>query len=376
MKWRRRRCSIAPMKRLLAIASCSSILGCGSNCPAPVAAPPTPVAVAPSSSVPSAASQAAPEPAAPQCPPPTSAQQAPPPPDRFALVWKDAWLYTSADSHSAKARLTEGGAKPRKTRVGEVFVVKVLQERDGFVLVENLPFKANPDPHCYDSMPSLYELRLQMFVKRTDLAPVTPREVTSLFDDATGYTLRAGVAVGPDAPVRTVVSSGLRFEAVLGEDQVDVSYVTSVPARTGFKSAGVIDAKEALKVDGRAVREHESMHAADVPGSKERFALLTDCAVLRVAGRAEALNRHITLGRGTRGRGRGLGTSVVHAGAPVFWPDGREAGTVLADISVTAAKATESQGRKCYPYRVRTDDGDKDEGYLPLCFNPADAPSR
>jgi len=263
-------------------------------------------------------------------------------PDRFVLVWQDAWLYTAPDLDADRARVFGWEPSERLDHPGQLVSMRLVAEHEGFVEVATTV--GDPPGHCYPTLGDVWPFEVHLFVQRADLAHVTTGRLHVPFEDGTGVTLQPGVALlptGGDGRMRQfrVGVDGLAFTVSMPAAGIGQEYAPGpLPEGGGWLGVQLDPEAEMRLGDGsRVERYHEFAPARpSVQASHERGALLTmrsSCVEARVAVAEDALKDVVSSEGllaliGTMGEG-GMGEHEVHVlppGSAVYFIDGRQAG--------------------------------------------------
>jgi TonB family protein len=317
------------------------------------------------------ASEVAPDPPAAAGATPSVASE--PPPRGYAIVRGGAEVFAKDDGSAAIGKL------PSVTPVAPSdaalvpapasgMVVAVVGARGELVAVETL---VDAKKHCAPDIGTWADLRVGLFVRKSDLLQVTTREVEHAFADGTRIIVEAGVPIGDattGAGERVVDGGGIGLELPLPADAVGRYYEPSALSDDG--ALGRVPA-DALAYGGGRPLGPESALANDREGVKvfERAPLDDTRALVRVRSRCatvwaaidakvEVVPDPIFRGAasvtasagilgliGTSGSAGGT-TWKIDAGATLTWPDGSAAG--LAERVVRTAHAPRIDGaRSC-----------------------------
>ncbi|MEZ4336131.1 MAG: hypothetical protein R3B82_05840 [Sandaracinaceae bacterium] len=298
----------------------------------------------------------------------------------FGLVWVGTPFHLAPDPRAPTVSLAPPGAALAPW-LGDTFVpVRVLAERRGWARVETL----GPDAaaHCVPEAPGIRPFRLRLYIESRALSQLTVREVGQRFDDGTSAWIARGV------PLERLPQPGF-FRIRLGEmstvlrlepSAVGTRYLPSEPRPEAGPPAGRLsyDALRAgVPVLGQTGRVHSSVAADDVlltsvePLGAEALVTMTPrCAELRVrvpihlvGGPADLLSGTATPEAPT--------APFVEPGTPIFWPGGREAGTVVERIGLDHEVEGDAE-RRCFGRALH---GGESPNAV-LCFRRADLGER
>ncbi len=284
-------------------------------------------------------------------------------PGEMVLVWRDAPLRDAADEEAPWVRVSRPLA--RNAPRSDMFLpMRWVRDAGDFVEVETVEAPPDGSVHCYAGHLGLDPLKLRMFVKREDLAPVTTRPLILL--DAIGrVSLPAGIAV-PTAGPRFTTVDGFALTLPVPPDAIGTRYQ---PTPQFDVSTPVGEVKGALRLPGqkRAEGKPPPVFAQRKAARGVEAILRTRCAEFAVvvpSVRAVSANSEIGALGGVVNDPR----FSARAGATVRWLDGRVAGTVRSKLLLRAPFRDEPL-RACF--RVVFDDG-RDDGALSLCFDRRD----
>lgn len=295
----------------------------------------------------------------------------------FAVVALSTPLHTAPSRRAPALRLSD--AAPRPWAPDRLAVFRLQRERGGWAELES------PGPldqtHCAGEARPLRPFALRLFAPASALVPVTSREVVQTFSDDTSIALARGVPVLP-LPGTRLHRARLGSMSVvvrLGDADTNTRYLPSLPREPdgpaiGYVRPDVVSSGAAiLGQTGRltASSPHLALPYYDVfaRGPAERIVeLWPRCAILRVRVPATALDQSLDL-LGTLGRREAEPVAVVEPGAPVYWGDGREAGTTVERASLER-EVDPRHDRRCFALGPRPADGE--EAAVTLCFDPED----
>ncbi len=293
----------------------------------------------------------------------------------LALLRYEAHIATDVATSASRARLAKD-SDPERTWLFRVLAV------DGEVVVVENVLADTGDGLCQPDVPDRLEaFRLRLFVRRSDLVPVTREATDTRFPDGSGIALAAGM------PLRGALTrAGDRFRARVLRGEI--SYDVEVPAaavglsfaKGGDVDPGELDARIGEKVPVRYGADLETRSNEDRRVGRERLSggrMLVRtgdrCVVAR--GWVDAASLHDdVLAELSASTGGGWGEGCSHgssagANVKVFWPDGRDAGETLETIALCHARAGGAAGLRCFDWRLTYDGKDS---ALPICFRPGD----
>lgn len=323
------------------------------------------------------------------------------------LVRRETFFHARPDASSERAR--DPWAGRHELRLGPFWAMSFVAERDGWIEVASMPgFRAGE--HCYGTASGLAGLDVHLFVRASDVAPVTPRAVRRAFDDGSAVTLVAGVGLEPrgrnrfDARVR---GASLRVE--LAPDQVATRYGVTEPIAVSRESIALlapgasVDLGRGGRIEtetaDRAQRASRGVVTFDASETGRRSAdgpprtQLAVQATTTTGGHIAATVRSSCLEATGWVRGRDLTTerparaaadlgehrgTTVRAGAALYWADGTRAGRA-ADVATLDGAPRPNGARTCFDHPLRADAGTAgrpaDDDVLTLCVD-RDALSR
>ncbi len=295
----------------------------------------------------------------------------------FALVSAGARFHVAPDPRAPAVALAPPGAERAPWLADAFVVVRVLAEEDGWARVETLG--AAPEAHCVpEAVPGLRPLRLRLYVESRALAALTVREVTQRFDDGTSIWLARGV------PLERLSRDGfhrVRLGALstvirLAPSDVGQRYLPSEP-RPAAVPAGrlALDALRAgVPILGQTGRVHSAEATEDVPlaaieprGSESIVVLAPRCAELSVRVPAHVVGEPPDALAATPEPAAPVAPPWVEAGTEMFWPGGRDAGSVAERLALDRPIEDGSELR-CFGRSLH---GEDDPGIV-LCFRRAD----
>jgi len=322
--------------------------------------------------------------------PPTDATPTPaptePPPRGFAIVKGGAELFSKPDASGSIGTLPPHRI-PTPSDPAVVpppaggSVVAVVGGQGEFVAVETL---VDGSLHCASGIGAWSDLRVGLFVRKSDLLPVTTRKVEHAFTDGTRVVVPAGVVVGDTtgAGERIVDGGGLALELPLPVDAIGTFYdpsprpVETEPAAfakgTMTYGQGRVLATNALTSAEHGAQVYERKDAdpgralVRVASRCAGVTALVDASAVVDEETAELAARTamaFALGGESAGMIGLLGavketTYEIRAGASLSWPDGRIAG--LAERPITSRKPPRVDGeRSCLvvPFVYGSDTG-------------------
>lgn len=340
-----------------------------------------------------------------------------PVPSGHAVVRVGGALHPSS-SAAAAVNVVVGGKDPSRP---PGVTVDIVGEENGRLVVETLG-GAVGQHHCAGQLDGLSDLRLRLFVDRSDLLEITTAEVAHAFADGTKVTLSPGVPLAPlggsdpllarayaagtvvDVPVPKASrgtfhepGEGRAIEGALGKVYADADPPSPLLLDGGVElsGSGLFHDGEMLahygvtSADGAAfvtlrnpcleVVARTSASRLSEPAPTERE-LAEEYAGMFAVGGGEG---HVwgglvggeigeAYGSGGLGFSRG-GTAPVEksfsakAGATVYWEDGKVAGQVLATRDFEGA-SREVDGRRCFDVPIVVGEDPK----LAICIAAAD----
>ncbi|MBM4343603.1 MAG: hypothetical protein FJ100_09530 [Deltaproteobacteria bacterium] len=273
----------------------------------------------------------------------------------FVVVGPRVRLYTAPDAGAAFAH--DHGAKddgPRRW-------LRVRGERGGWLAVSPHDPGGGGD-HCAEALAGTAGLDLWLWVRKAEALEVLAASLSVEHPDGTGMWLRAGTPVGP--PVADA-SAGRQWRAARTEDFLTAVAVSTAGVADRYQpsqlpaeatAAGATWSKPDVRLrigEGELLRRdpHEPVELAAVPGAARvaagtLYETRDRCGVYRVRASQDHLTGHGgLLGMiGTAGGGR----TAVRAGSPLWWPDGRPAGTAVLRVGLGHPVATTADGYGCF----------------------------
>lgn len=273
------------------------------------------------------------------------ASSAPPAPERrFALLWSNAFVFTGASAHGDKARMKSYPDGERAARTGDVWPLEVLDEQGELVKVRTLGV-ADAE-HCYRGPAALNPLSLVLYVRRSDLAPVTSAPTTARFDDGTAVVLNAGVALSlPDESHFAVHGLSLAFAG-------DTGGATYAHAPAFAVREVTTETRDALHAGGAAV---DKGPLASFPVWRTRPApagtavtVLTPCALIeaRSPTEPELVAHHPVDARDAASRAVPQSAKHFPIGTRLYFADGRVAGETVDALALSLLE--EKNDRLCF----------------------------
>lgn len=275
----------------------------------------------------------------------------------FAVVPAGADFYIAPDPRAPTVSLTSPGTARAPWLSDEVVAVRVIGERRGWVAIETLGEPG--EAHCAPARPALLPLRLRLYVHARALGAVTVREVDQSFDDGTAVHLARGVPL-------TGAGHGRLFRAQMGDvtavvrldtSAVGTRYLPSAPAERdepeGWLAADALHAGVPIlgqtgRVQSSAAHADAPVYAIEAGGSEARVELRPRCGRLRVRVPAHVVRApdSVVLGEHTPSP---PAPPFAEAGTALYWPGGREAGTVTARIGLGPEEVGESTAtHRCF----------------------------
>lgn len=294
----------------------------------------------------------------------------------YVLVPPSAWLRSAPVDAAPGAHGTSGGAcsspSTSPTSVQSPWVMRLVGASGDWLLVENLqPQEA--EPHCYRHVAALVGWRLRLAVRREDVVIVTTREVHADFEDGTGYTLAAGVALTPDGDEYVVRVDDHELRVPVDHGAAGWSY--AAPSSRFLEEDYEYDDDDGALpggvplLDGDAAR----VYARSVERDGDFVTVDAACSSLRLKlPEGEGGTGFGTNGCGSPGAAVDATSPRLAAGASLTWPDGSPAGEALQD-QVLTWPAQVIGDRRCFRLPlVRAADwpdpgAPRDEWFLTLC---------
>lgn len=264
---------------------------------------------------------------------------------RFVLVWDNARLHLFPDDGSRWTHLAAWDDAERPDRTGQVQVMELVADHGSFVQVANLRYL---DGTCanYGVQPVAQGYRLELYVRKVDLAPLLQGRFEITYDDGSGVVLDPGVALRPgsceggncDVLARV---DGTLLDLRIPEAHLGTWYSPGDPRMIDDWTGDTLVAWAPIHLDGKPVERLPGHHTLLEVRGKEPHplgALVTlqgGCGDYRVAVAEDAfVDPEMLSGLlkliGTRGESVvEAEAQVVRAGAPLEHPDGSPAGRVL-----------------------------------------------
>ena len=346
-----------PLVTLVACLLTSIGSGCGPRPEAPVRAAPSPLIPgedAPESTIPAEA--------APQRPPPVFPM--------LAALRIDAWLYAAPDEKAQRYRARRlpfpvavpGGQSPdpwTRTRA-----VRVMAQDGPWLTIETGPVDA-----CNQNL--FDRLAVRFYVHADALVPVTARALALTDPDGTELDLPSG-APADGAPPAFAVGSWL-VRATLPADAIGTMYQADpvhLADRRLDEDSFRVDAHVQPRVRGDvAWARHGTEPPAGMPagnviipiaviqrGAKDTLIEAADsCGRMRALIPAANIQANDSEDGGEEGAPFGFGRIAkfqFRAGAPLSWPDGTPAGSVIEAVAVDPYPL--SGGRTCASFELET----------------------
>jgi len=296
-------------------------------------------------------------------------------PTAFAVVWAGAPFHVAPDPSSPTVPLMPT-ASAREPWARDTFVaLRIVGESGGWATVETLG--GDDDAHCPDPRLALDAFRLRLHVPVRSLVPVTAREVTQSFDDGTSVRIARGV------PLENLGRGDLH-RARLGElstvvrlaaRDVGTRYLPSAAPEaatpTGLLAidalrAGVPILGSTGHVQSSEGRGDVAVFAREAHGSELLVELRPRCAALRVRVPPHVVSDSIGSAAATA-LAPSAAPPFVEPGAHIFWPDGRDAGTITRRVS--AGEEVEAEGElRCFARALHPSEPTD----IVLCFRRTD----
>lgn len=312
---------------------------------------------------------------APPVNPPRAVPRADPTPaaaPRFALVWNNAFVFTSASVEGEKARVKSFHDDERATRTGDVWPVEVIDDEGELLKVRTLG--VSDAEHCYRG-PALWNpLSVVLYVRPADLAPVTPTPTTAAFDDDTSVALNAGVALSlPNESHFAVHGLSLAFAGADGGQ----SYVHD-PV---FSLRGVErETRDTLYVGGAAIDKgplasFPVWRARPRPGGMA-VSVLTPCAQIEALshGPPELVLHQPVDARDAASPLAPKSAKHFAIGTVLYFADGRVAGETVDSMALSLLE--EKDARLCFQRSLAEPDPGEpmpEHHRIDLCVAAADA---
>lgn len=314
----------------------------------------------------------------------------------FVLVRRDAWLLSAPELLAREGRAFAPVELRGEPRLELAWAMRLVGQQGEFALVETL---AETGPHCHDGPGELEGLRLRFFVRRTDLLPLTRKEVRLSFPDQTSVILAPGLALEPLGTTWYIHAGFFRLRVRVPEEAIGLSY--AAPPRASeterlaqdhprlldrffahelvpWNAPVVLDAEPSVLVTG-----HTPVFAEELlPAESVLVTLKSRC--IELVAIAHPLFQ-LTLFQAGRYGGSGAWTfpeegdrTVVTAGATIYWADGTVAGAVETPTSFHGIGGVHG-GRQCFVRLLRQEEDDANplpEHRMTLCFDPKDLSTR
>lgn len=195
------------------------------------------------------------------------------------LVWHDAPLLVAPADTAQTVNLAT--LESRRDRLGHVVPMRVLSVKGAFVEVE--PIEAE----CTWSRIAVPDdlVKLKLWVRRADLAPVLAKPFAKSLPDGTGVTLRPGVPVLPTADGAAAVALG-GDELVLEIPSASIGY-SYVPDRSRAVNVSpheyAIDAKTPAMLGDQAIAIHRRATGVERRGETAMIAFDDRCSTVQLA---------------------------------------------------------------------------------------------
>lgn len=267
---------------------------------------------------------------------------------RYALVEPDAALHTSPDDSTPAHPWRDAQRATAEANRGDGWTVwRVVQSDREWTEVEDLPANG---AFCKPSWAPLHGLKLKLWVKTSRLGTVTSRQVSGKGSDGTRYTLSPGL------PVVSAPGGGVRVRL----DDIDLALPRHPPGLNDtFKKAPLLAAGKGPLVHPLSTTPlpvaggHVTFGDASPPISLEAHLggglvrLATKCASFDVRGvdetRSGLPGAPISADQPAPRPARHL-----RQGAPVYWPDGTLAGTVVSATHPLPPEVAGAAGHRCF----------------------------
>ena len=266
---------------------------------------------------------------------------------RRVLVWDNARLHLAPDEGSRWIHRASWDDAERPDRTGEVQVLELVGDHGAFVRVTH---PGNLDATCanYGVPYATQGYRLDLYVRKADLAPVLLHRQNINFADGTGYSLVPGVPVRSRAcqggACAVLARSELSlFELTVPEAHLGTSYSPGEPQDLGDGTGDTLLSYADLQMDEEPVKRrpaHRSLLEVRDRAPHALGALVTlqgPCGEYRVAVGEDAfvdpeMKSALLALIGTVGdRAQDEEARVVPADTPLEYPDGSAAGTVVEE---------------------------------------------
>jgi len=293
----------------------------------------------------------------------------------FALAWGNASIYRAPKDGAVVGRLVDFADDERYDTATRQFVVRITKDHGRFVEVTNVPDHGRKD-HCgADATGDISRYDLRFFLHEDDLVPVLPHQYADSHEDGSVVFLAAGTPVIPTALGNGVMVGGIWIPMYSEGKDLELSYSPDPlvddegvrpswsPLQTSIESS-LLGRGIRLGQLPEALREHWYVDA-DEQGT--RLVLGDRCRRVEVVIDTDDPRRPVAQGGGAGGIGiGGLGRPkkptewIVAPGAPAYWPEGSQAGS-LRHRWTTKTAPDEIGDRRCW----------QSSGDLRLCHDAA-----
>lgn len=283
--------------------------------------------------------------------------------ERFVAVRFGAWLYAAPAADAQHARDSRWAKTPYK--VGQAHVYRLLREGPEWLAVQSVAGRG--EQHCMWGEPALSKLELQVFVRRADAVRVAVRRARSNYPDGTWIELAAGTPIVDSGPrsqpgsgprpskaLYTVRSDNMWLNTYLFEQSTGFSYVPS-GRYPNTRDDRYVRRKATLRFGGTGVvgtgRYASLLYVkAMSPNTVKPLVIVQlGCLKMRVQVDDDDIMTATNGGLGMLGRlAAGTATGeLLPAGAALFWPDGKPAGSVREAVRLVA-RADSPERMRCY----------------------------
>jgi hypothetical protein len=301
--------------------------------------------------------------------------------NEFVLVWEDAWLYTDRSEQAQRAREVVEPVRDAD-HLGKVRVFRYRGVAGNWVEVETLVGRI-ADRHCASTTPGLSNLRIRLYVKRADLAPVVKRDSFTEYDDGSAIELAAGVPVSEPRKesggraIYTVQTDAFRLATGLSVDSVGLAYVPS-PHFSMVRTGQMVKGDLPLTFGGGArlapltAAAAYSVYDSKPAGAATLVTLHSNCGQYVVAVTPQDVLAEdappvspvpplAPIGQGLHAR-----TNAI-----AYWPTGAAAGYAATDEPL--GQEVEGSGpRRCFLALLNGKPQPPIETTLRICFDPLD----
>jgi len=273
------------------------------------------------------------------------------------VLWAEAPVFDTAEA--AAAWRPSADATPGH---GWGTTLRVLAVRPGAVAAERLPPGERARVCAFVGLRVFEHYRLTVYAPRAGLLPVVSRTTEVALEDGTGGVLRAGTPVLPGVragELEVEGTSGFRASLPIPREVLGLSFEPAPELPSPGPLGGALAGGAEVYVGGQlaftvprddGTRFPEPVHAVREDGDELVVALHDPrCLTLRARIAARDLSELEVLGHGIGGVGLGPPPWRVKIGAPVYWPDGREAGITEREMAQWREPRVR-QGRHCWDW--------------------------